>query len=46
MSVLSPDDVDELPDDELLERLASLDPEDCPIARIAELALAGQEDDS
>jgi hypothetical protein len=46
MSVLSPDDVPELSDEELLERLAGLDPADCPIARIAQLALKAQEDES
>lgn len=46
MSVLSPDDVPELSDEELLERLAALDPDECPIARVAELALEAQEDES
>jgi hypothetical protein len=40
----STDDVSDLSDEELLERLAGLDPDACPIAPVAEQALALQED--
>jgi hypothetical protein len=46
MRGISSDDVPNLSDRELLRYLASLDPEDCPIALIARFALKNQEDES
>lgn len=43
--ILDPDgSIEDLDDDELLERIASLDPEDFPLAPVAERALEQDQD--